>query len=148
MRIFHLLLFLRAVEAMFVIKAVPTGLDWERLVTQAIKRKLVLPVLNTLAFLQESLGNVIPPEVLTQLRSLPISKSDMFEYQLKFHKRSIVRRSSRLWFNHLRQVNGSPLSQKIMGFPTYLEHFWQLENSWQVPGQALSIAWSRLRQSV
>lgn len=140
-------LFLRAVDAMLVIKAASTTLNWERLVAQTTKRKLVLPVLTTLMCLQEALGDVIPPEVLTELRHLPISKAEMLEYKLKTHKRSIVRRSSRLWFNHLRHFNARQRSQKIMGFPTYLKHFWQLENLWQVPGQALSAVQSRMRQS-
>ena len=137
-------LFLRAVEAMFVINDHPTEIDWERLLSQATKRNLVIPVLNTLLFLQEALGDVIPLDVLNQIQKVPVSKSDLLEYKLKSHKLSMVRRGSRLWYNHNRQLHGAVFPRRVLGFPNYLKHHWQLESFWQVPGHALSSTWNRM----
>jgi hypothetical protein len=139
--------FLRAVDAMFVIKANPRELDWDRLVSQATKRNLGIPVLNTLAFLQEALSDGVPLEVLNQIHSIPVLKSELLEYQLKSHERSIIRRSSRLWYNHNRQLYGAKFPQKVLGFPNYLKHYWQLESLRQVPGHAISSAFNRMRLS-
>ena len=140
-------LFLRAIYVMLVIRATETGLDWERLIRQAQQHRLLVPVMKVLHYLQENLDEPLPPEIWQRLKTLPISRGEQIEYNLKTSRIVVWRRFSRLWFNYLRRSNERHLLQKIMGFPRYLQHFWRLEHMWQVPLQAVSAAQARLRRT-
>lgn len=140
-------LFLRAIDTMFVLQAAKDNIDWDRLIMQSEKRRLVLPVMKVLDFLYQNLGEVFPVEVLAQLQTIPISRLERLEYESKNSRVMTWRRSSRLWFNYLRHTNGTGLPQKITGFPKYLQHFWCLDSLIKIPLKAASAAKYRLRRS-
>lgn len=140
-------LFLRAIDAMFVLQAAQDEINWERLIAQAKKRRLVVPVMKALGFLRQNLGEVIPPEILTQLQTLPIARWESLEYQSKNSPLMAWRRSSRLWFNYLRYSNGSGLAAKLTGFPKYLQHYWCLEHFGDMPRRFIGSVQYRLRQT-
>ena len=137
----------RAIDVMLVLNAVQAEFDWERLVAQAQKRRLLLPLLNVLGYLQDNLDEPLPPAVWQQLKTAPISTGERLEYKFKTSRLVVWRRFLRLWFNYSRRRHESHWLRKIIGFPQYLQHFWRLEHLWQVPLQAVSAARHRARGS-
>lgn len=140
-------LFLRAADAKMVLNKAQSEIDWDRLITQAQKRRLLLPLTDTLTYLQDKLDTPLPPVVLPHIQVLPTSKYEQIEYKFKTSRLTLLNRFFELWFNYSRRTNERSLFRNIVGFPRYLQQFWFLEHLWQVPLQAISAARARLRQS-
>jgi len=49
-----------------------------------------------------------------------------------------------LWFECLRLEGNDPSRHKLLGFVTYLQHFWGVDNVWQLPSHAAFMAKRRL----
>lgn len=130
--------FLRAIDIMLIIKATP-DLDWDRLISQAEKYHLVVPLLTVLGNIQDTLKDPLPPVVWLRLRSLPISWQERLEYRLRTSHPILWRRFWQQWFNYLRHTEGVSLAQGLLGFPQYLQHFWRLPALRQVPRQTIAI---------
>jgi hypothetical protein len=137
--------FLRAIDAMTVLATTEKDLDWERFVGQVRKHRLSVPVNMVLAFLQDNLDAPVPQEVWQQLQAIPVSRREKAEYRAKNSPFIVWRRFSRLWFNYLRRGEPDKGLKKLFGFPRYLKTFWRLGSLREVPIQAITAAWQRLR---
>ncbi|MCB9100898.1 MAG: nucleotidyltransferase family protein [Anaerolineales bacterium] len=136
--------FLRAVDVMLIMSTTP-DLDWERLLTQAEKHHLVIPLLAVLHYIQAALNQPLPPAVWQRLKSRPISRQERLEYSLKQSRPLLWRRFWQVWFDYRRCTAPVSLIQGLLAFPRYLQHLWRLPDLHRVPGQALSILHERLR---
>jgi hypothetical protein len=137
--------FLRAIDVMLIIKARP-NLDWDRLISQAEKHRLVVPSLAVLNYIQDTLDEPLPATVWQRLRSLPVSQQEQLECRLKTSRPLLWRRFWRFWFDYRRHTVSASFAQALFGFPRYLQHFWRLPTLSQVPGQAMAILRQRLRR--
>jgi hypothetical protein len=135
--------FLRAIDVMLIIKTNP-NLDWDRLISQAEKQRLVVPLLAALNYIQDTLDEPLPPAIWQRLRSLPVSQQEQLEYRLKTSRPLLWRRFWRLWFDYRRYTASASLAQALLGFPRYLQHFWRLPRLLHVPRRAMSITYQRL----
>lgn len=70
------------VDACFILRNSRTPMDWQRLVDQASKFKLTLPLLKTLSYLQEQFDEPIPYEVQEKLNKCKIGLISRTEYFL------------------------------------------------------------------
>jgi len=130
--------FLRVIDVMLIIRATP-DLDWDRLISQAKKHRLVVPLIRMLSYIQDTLKDPLPPTIWQQLRSLPISWREQLEYRLRSSNLLLGRHFWKLGFNYRRHTEGDSLAQSLLGFPRYLQHYWLLPTLGQVPGKAMSI---------
>jgi len=137
--------FRRAIDVMLIIKTTP-DLDWDRLLTQAEKYRLVVPLLTTLNYIQGTLDKPLPPAVWQRFQSLSISWQDRLEYRLKRSRPQLWRRFWQVWFDYRRQTSQVSLIESLLGFPRHLQHFWRLSDLHQVPGLAISILRERLHR--
>ncbi len=79
-------------DAMTLIQKSSNDLDWMRLITQAQRYQMILPVRNMLILLQEVLQFSAPSWVLPALSQMPIAQTEWLNYQvLAGDKRSLLR---------------------------------------------------------
>ncbi|AFZ15630.1 hypothetical protein Cri9333_4867 (plasmid) [Crinalium epipsammum PCC 9333] len=79
-------------DALMLIRKSGNDLDWMRLITQAQRYQMILPVRNMLILLQQVLQLSIPSWVLPALYQMPIAQTEWLNYQvLAGDKRSLAR---------------------------------------------------------
>jgi len=69
-------------DAYLLIQTLGNAIDWRRLVAQAQRYRLILPLRNLLVALQQVLQPTIPDWVLLVLRGLPITPQELLTYQV------------------------------------------------------------------
>lgn len=67
-------------DCMIILQSAETEIDWVRLVTQAQRYQLILPLRNMLSFLNHLLGISIPDWVFPSLYTMPISDHELVTY--------------------------------------------------------------------
>jgi len=123
-------------DAALIMRTSQAEIDWDRLMAQAGKRRLLLPLANTMRYLQEFLSLSIPLEVLKQLRASPVSKTERMENAIRSRYPVFIVLVMKEWFCFLRNaqlVRGAKLHPQVIGFPKYLQHSLSLDHLWQVP---------------
>jgi len=133
-------LFLRATDAMMVLKAVRFEINWNRVLQQAKKAHLLLPLMGTLQYLHEKLDVPLPTSVLRSIRDAPGYKREKFECRLRNSQIWLISRSSEFWFNYSRLKGNMNWWAKLAHFPTFLQETWKLRHVLHVPLYAVSKA--------
>jgi hypothetical protein len=139
--------FLRAIDATIIIRATP-DLDWNRLLVQAKKQRLAVPLSAVLGYLQAALNQPLPPAFWNRLQFLPVSRQERLEHRLKNSRSQVWRRSWQLGFDYRRQSATGSLMKDAIGFPRHLQHYWRLSHIRQVPARAISVLRRRLLQPI
>ena len=113
-----------------------SGIRWERLVDQAVRRRFVLRMRAQLDYLRSVFDAPIPPAALARLAAAPVSSMERFEQRWSVRDR---RRPWVLvyWCNHVRSAPGG-LAATAFTFPRYLQAVWRLRSVGQVPGAAVA----------
>lgn len=104
-------------DAMMIINSSAVEIDWSRLVTQAQQCRLVLPLKNMLMLLDELLGAPIPPSVLQNVQTMPVSHFERIEHQV-FNRKPLPVVGSFLIraFQYLKSVKNAELRFRGLGF--------------------------------
>ena len=136
-------------DAIMILNSSPT-IDWQRLVSQARQRRLVLPLREALTYLRDLLDAPIPPAILQHLQEIPVSKIERLEYQVNTRVPGPMGGVPMAWFLYLRlSPSASTLPQRLIGFPKYLQDTWAVEHLSQLPfvmaskGKRRITTWSR-----
>lgn len=127
-------------DAMIIMKTSQSGIDWNRLIAQAQKRRLILPLKDALKYLRDVLHAPIPPAVLQSMQDMPVSEVERSEYKARTRSAELVGPLLGLWLYYLhysRLVNDASLQHKLIGFPRFLQHIWAVDSLWQVPFHAV-----------
>lgn len=127
-------------DAMMIMKTSQSELDWDRLITQAPKCRLILPLRDTLSYLRDVFDAPIPLAVSQSLQNMPTSKIEHVEYEARTRPSELVGPLRGLWFHYLRYsrlVSDGSLQHKLIGFPVVLQHIWGADHLWQVPFYAI-----------
>ena len=111
------------------------GVGWERLVTEAVRRRFVLRMRAQLGYLASVFAAPVPADALAALGRAPVSPLERFEQRWSIRDR---RRPWVLvyWCNHVRSAPG--LATATWTFPRYLQAAWRLESLRQVPAAAVA----------
>jgi len=124
-----------------------SSIDWDRIVGQARKRQLMLPLKATMNYLAEEFAAPVPAEVLRSLRNATISKMELAEYKYKiqnFEQRPLGFLPL-LWFRYLRLEGSQHAAFRIFGFVHYLQCFWGVDSIRQLPTYGARMAIRRAR---
>ena len=134
-----------AADAMMIVKTSP--IDWDRLMAQAGKRRLILPLKGSLEYLHTRLGVHVPPEILRSLDKIPASRTDLAEYKYRIenYESKPLGFLPVLWFRYLRLEGSDNPRHKFIGFAKYLLRFWGAEHIRQLPSYAALMAMRRIR---
>ena len=137
-------------DAMMILNSSQKEIDWNRLLIQAQKCRLTVPVLYSLEYLSKNFEVYIPPEVLEKIRKIPTSKIEHIEYKYKIEnqKKKLLGNIPVLWFDSLRLFRNKSSWQKLRGFIIYLKHFWKIENFWQLSSYVLSLSINKMKHLI
>lgn len=133
-------------DAAAIINSSPE-LDWNRLIAQAKRRRLVLPMRDTLAYLNGKMHIPVPPETLDALASLATSEIERAEYVALLAPRREFGAMRALWYEYARLARENSWHNGWLGFARYLQYSWDLEYLWQVPFHALYRRVRKLRRA-
>ena len=121
-------------DAWMILETCGPRIEWARLIQQAEKRRLVVPVREALSFLGCVLGADIPQNAIDELGRIPVAPGERLEHFLKFRGQKFLGRLPLWWFSW-RRLNKSG---KGIGFPRYLQYSFGLKNLGQVPDFMIS----------
>jgi hypothetical protein len=122
-------------DAMAILGRPEAEIDWARLVAQATERRLILPLRHTLRYLGDIFDAPIPPATLKALDREPVSPVERLEYRSATRPRGSLGRLPTLWTRYARYVRGAKrerLRPRFLGFPRYLQGYWELEHLGQL----------------
>jgi hypothetical protein len=107
-----------------------TELDWERIVKQTERRRLVPRMRDALHYLASRMEAPIPEGVLRSLDSLPVTRAEMLEHQrvVRPHDLQEALDTWRAIYQHHRR---SAVTRNPIHFVTYMGHYWNVKNFWQ-----------------
>jgi hypothetical protein len=137
-------------DAMMIIRSANRGLDWNRLVAQAEKRQLTLPIRDTLEYLDTVLGANIPSRVLSDLQSARVSRLEQTFYKIRLGSNDTLRTIPVVWhwMNSLRLDCEGHLPRRLLQFFQYLQSLWDIKRLWQVPFYLVAKPMKRIYKSV
>ncbi len=107
-------------------------ISWNRLIEQSRKRRLVLPLRETLNYLKDLVAAPIPSEVLRRICDLPVSKNERIEHMVNINPPTRWTAMLDLWCQHSRLAGDTMLLNKLVSFPSFLRHIWG-RSLWKVP---------------
>ena len=114
----------------------PSEIDWDRLLRVTSERRLVLPLRETFTYLVNLLDASIPPEVIQKLEGMEVSKTELWEHQIRKRSPGWTGNLPRYWFDYVRLSREEvdlTLQPNFTGFPKYLQTLWALDHLWHVP---------------
>lgn len=124
-------------DALAILRDAAEPVDWERLVDQAVKRRLTLGLGTSLRFLRDTFDAPTPADVLRSLERAPTSWLERTDYRAQGSSPTvywaIVRDTSR----YLRLSGGRSSWRRVTGFSRYLACLWELDRARQVPAEGL-----------
>jgi putative nucleotidyltransferase-like protein len=138
-------------DAMTILRSAGVRVDWDRVVEQAARRRLLLRFGRGLCYLRERFDATVPDDVVARLRAHRPSHVERMEY----HYLGLgVEEQARVTFgyypflmvDYLRFATGrSPLRQ-VLGFPGYLSYRFGLDSRSQLLGLVLRHALRKARK--
>jgi len=137
-----------AADAMMIMST--AVIDWDRLVAQARKRRLILPLRDTLDYLHQQLAAPVPSKVLQSLHNIQASRLERAEYKYKTenYEAKPLGYLPVLWFRYLRLEGSDRPLHKLLGFVKYLQRFWGADHLRQLPFYAALMGVRKIRLMV
>ena len=138
-------------DAMLVIRESGEDLDWERLVAQAERRRLVEQLRNTLGYLRSLLDAPVPLSVIERLEAMPVSAVERWEYGVRGQPPGLSGALLPNWFLFLRSsqlARPTLIRPRLRGFTSFLKTVWGVESLWRVPVEFLRKGLGRIGLSV
>jgi len=120
------------------------GIDWSRLLAQAVRRRFVLRAGAMLTYLQRAFGAPVPEDVLGRFEALPTSRLERLEYWVGNRPQGLLGELPSYWCNYRRLLEGWP-TKTPPGFPRYLQQTWRVQSFRDVGWSALARAGKRVR---
>lgn len=137
-------------DAMVILNASHSEVEWARLIAQAEKRRLILPLRRALTYLRDSFGVAIPAHVLMEMGKVRVSDVERKLYNAVTAKPTWLGGLPVRWYRHLfdLEVTGETNpAQKLIGFLRYLQRAGAMD-SWQLLTWAISRTIVRIGKAV
>jgi hypothetical protein len=128
-------------DAMVLMNTSQSEIDWDRLIAQTQRLRLILPIKDSLNYIQDLLHAPIPPAFLESLKSTPVSRLERMEYHTRTRPPGVMGGLPIKWFRYLRYSHptNNPVSLfNFIGFSRFLQHYWGIDHLWQVPFHVVS----------
>jgi hypothetical protein len=134
-------------DAMMIINNSGREIDWNRLITLAQQRRLILPLQQGLEYLQNNFNADIPINILNAIDQIPITKHERIEYNYKIenHKNKFLGNIPVFWFDYIRTAENKSFKNNLIGFIKYVKFYWNLESTWQLPLYALVLSIAKIK---
>jgi hypothetical protein len=135
-------------DAITIMTSLQSDIDWDRLIAQAKKRRLILPLRDTLHYLRDSFHAPIASEMLQRMKDMPVPRIDRIEYKITISPPSRWTAVLDLWCQHSRLMGNTNVLHKLIRFPRFLQDIWGL-SLWKLPffGVFKMITWAKNRKA-
>jgi len=120
-------------DAIVVLHAPDSAIDWKRLVRQAGRLRATLRVHDALAFLRQELDAPVPAHVLDELRGAPTSRREVLAHRAAVTRLGPLGATPDTLTRFLRLTADVSVPRALAGLPTFLRDEWGLERRSQVP---------------
>ncbi len=132
-------------DAMTVLNT-SSEIDWDRVIAQARKRWLILPLMDSLNYLRHAVDAPVPLDTLRNIQEIPVHRIERIEYTINLRRPTRWTAMLDLWCQHSRLMKNSNLIRRLLRFPVFLECIWGI-SLWKLPFFGLSrvIGWRKTR---
>lgn len=113
-----------AADAAIVLDSARDQIDWDRIIIQAERMRLALPLREALNYLKDLLDVMVPSEILKRLDDLPVSPIEHMEYRINTNPPTRWAAMLDLWCQHSRLQESAGLFHKLVSFPEFLGRIW------------------------
>jgi len=138
-------------DAIVLLNESHSEIEWSRLISQAEKRRLTLPLRDTFTYLRDSFGAPIPSHVVMEISNVHVTNVERKYYNTIKTKPALLGHLPRYWYRYLfdrEAVRDTNWIQKLAGFPKYFQLVRGKEGLWQLLRWAASRAIVRLGRAV
>ena len=127
------------VDAHKILTQEKTNINWSRLLEQTQEKRVVLPIINTFAFLLETFNFPIPNFVIHSLETINKQSFYQNEYSAIIAPKSIINNFRKKWFQYARsmRMRNKTAIPNFFGFLEFIKSDWQLINVWSIPFEFL-----------
>jgi hypothetical protein len=125
-----------AVDVLAIVQSSTAEIDWERLVREAARCRISLPVRAALGYVQRKLAAGVPAHVLAALDGIPVGFPERMLFQARTTGGLPAARLVRLWAREMIDGNG-PLPGHLIALARYYQDLWSVAKLWQLPAHAL-----------
>jgi Uncharacterised nucleotidyltransferase len=122
------------VDAVTIMRAPGSSVDWQRLVTEATSRRCALRLRDALAFLVDVLEAPVPRATLDALAAVPATRRERFAHELAGRGARFAGNLPATLAAHLVSAQDESLPQLVLGLPRFLGAEWGVESPSQFPG--------------
>jgi hypothetical protein len=129
--------FRRLADALVLLRSAGPRVDWTRLVDQARRSQVVLPVLASLSLLRELLDAPVPDATLRRLEADPPGAGEWLEQRLREAPRPRLGRLPDLLCRYRRLATPEHVGTRRPGLARFLQGAWGVRSAWQLPLVAL-----------
>ena len=134
-------------DAMTILKVVESEIDWARFLVQAQKRRLTIPLKETLSYLREKFDAPVSAEVLKALQNITVSKREHLEYQLTTTPPTFFSVLIKFWLINERLTEGVGFWKRLRQFSKFLP-YWNMPPLWKMPFYAIFRGVRKLRRMI
>lgn len=123
-------------DAMMILEAAHSEIDWQELVEKARRHHISLPLHDSFRYLKQLLDAPIPDSVVRELAEIPTSTLEQEGYAVMVNPRlapSTAKIVRLLYFDYLWLRSSTASHSRFMTFAKFLQAKWQLQSLWQVP---------------
>jgi hypothetical protein len=129
-------------DSVVLLRAQGDALDWERLLEQARRRRLIVPLREALGTLDVVWAGAVPHDVLDALAREQTTRFDRLEHRIKRRRRPLLGSLPVLWFDYRRLARGQGAPPG--GFPSYLQRTFRVRTLRLLPVTIVVLAVRRI----
>ena len=124
-------------DALAVLRAPDTSVDWERLLIQARRLRATLRIHDALAFLRHEFECHVPEDVLEKLRSTPSRRRELLAHKVAARRFGPLGPMPHTITRFLRLTADESVPRALAELPEFLRDEWGLERRAQIPSAAV-----------
>jgi hypothetical protein len=132
------------VDAMAVLRASGSAIDWARFVLQARQLRATLRVLDAASFLRHELDAEVPSNVLEELGETPARRRDLLAHRTAASHWPLLGVPPEILTRFLRLTADEGVAGALARLPTFLRDEWGLDRRSQIPFSAAQKGMARL----
>jgi len=119
-------------DAIVILKVAKSEIDWSRLLLQAQKCRVTMPLRETFAYLRDKFDAPVSAEVLKTLQNTPVSKREYRVYRYSTSPPTFLSGLVKFWLINSRLTGEVGFWKKLMQFSKNLS-YWNMPPLWKVP---------------
>jgi hypothetical protein len=138
-------------DAITVLRASGREIDWSRLLQETCRTHQTLALADTLRYLRDQFGILLPVGFLHELERTPPTYYERLIYRTNASvpaKRGLARGFVVHFLKHVNRRKDINWRRDLADFPAFLRKQWKLVHTWEIPGYIISHSATRIWRRV